>query len=626
LIGGYAGTALWVDLSNSIVRKAPLDYDLARRYLGGRGLAAKVLFDELKRETGPLQPENVLIFATGPLTGVAAPGANRTVIVTKSPQTSFFLDTYAGGNFGPEMKFAGYDMIVVRGRAKSPEYIRIQNDEVSLRDASQLWGKDCWETETLLKQEIMDEDARAAVIGPAGERLVKFACVSTDYFHQFGRGGAGAVMGSKNLKGIIVRGTKAINVVDPDTLLERLLTRIEWKFTQGPNAQMVKDRIKYGTPLTMDFTQAIGILPTRNFSSGTFECFEEIDGFANKKKVFASDKSCYSCNTPCAKYSVAKAGAYAGTSVGGPEYETNTMFGSNIGSANLEAVVKANSVCDKLGIDTVSAGNVIAFAMECYEKGVLKANDFNGLELEFGNVDAAIQLLHMIAYREGIGGLLAEGVKIASEAIKNGSEKFAMQSKGMEYPAYEPRGSPAFALLYATSDRGACHRRGWPVIVEGKYKQHSTEGRPQLVRQLYDNRTILHSALVCDVPYNVAGIDHRDLGEIISAVTGWDITESELETIADRIASLVRSINILEGLSRRDDNLAPRTMEEPLKGEGPSKGQYITQEMLNGMLDEYYKLRGWDIETGVPLRDTLRRLDLDDVENRLDEIYAQSSG
>ena len=626
MIGGYAGSALWVDLSNSVVRKVPLDYDLARKYLGGRGLAAKILFDELKKGTAPLQPENILIFATGPLTGVAAPGANRTVVVTKSPQTGFFLDTYAGGNFGPEMKFAGYDVIVVRGRAKSPKYIRIQNDEVSLRDASHLWGKDCWETETLLKEEMMDEDARAAVIGPAGERLVKFACVSTDFFHQFGRGGAGAVMGSKNLKGIVMRGTKGLKIAEPDALQERLLTTIEWKFTQGPNAQMVKDRIKYGTPLTMDFTQAIGILPTRNFSSGTFERYEEIDGLANKKKVFVSDKSCYSCNTPCAKFSMAKVGAYAGTSVGGPEYETNTMFGSNIDSDNLEAIVMANSVCDKLGIDTISAGNVAGFAMECYEKGTLTTKDFDGLEMEFGNVDAALQLLHKIAYRDGIGDLLAEGVRFASQTIKKGSEKFAMQSKGMEYPAYEPRGSPATALLYATSDRGACHRRGWPVLAESKYKPNSIEGRPQLVRQLYDNRTILHSALVCDVPYNVAGINHTDLGEIISAVTGWQITEAELETIADRIASLIRSINILEGLSRRDDNLAPRTMEEPLKGEGPSKGQYITQEMLGGMLDEYYKLRGWDIETGVPLPDTLRRLDLGDVENRLEEMHALRSG
>lgn len=565
---------MWIDLSNCKIRKAPLNHDLARKYLGGRGLAAKILFDELKQGTDPLQAENTLIFATGPLTGVAAPGANRTVIVTKSPQTGFFLDTYAGGNLGPEIKFAGYDLIVIRGRSESPRYIRIKDDEVLLRDASHLWGKDCWETETLLKEEMQDEDARAAVIGPAGERLVKFACVSTDYFHQFGRGGAGAVMGSKNLKGIVVRGTKGLNVAEPDTLVDRLLTTIEWKFTQGPNAQMVKDRIKYGTPLTMDFTQEIGILPTRNFQAGRFERFQEIDGLANKEKIFIADKSCYSCNTPCAKFSVAKVGPYAGTSIGGPEYETNTMFGSNIGNDNLEAIVKANSICDKLGIDTVSAGNVVAFAMECYEKGILTTKDTDGLELEFGNVDAALQLLHMIAYRDGIGDLLAEGVRFASRTIDKGSGIFAMQSKGMEYPAYEPRGSPAFALLYATSDRGACHRRGWPVIVESsKYKPNSIERRPQLVKQLYDDRTLLHSALVCDVPYNVAGINHQDLAEILSAVTGWEITESELQIVADRIATLIRSLNVLEGLSREDDNLAPRTMEEPLPGDGPTGGR-----------------------------------------------------
>jgi aldehyde:ferredoxin oxidoreductase len=625
LVGGYAGATLWINLSSRELRKLPLDYDLARRYLGGRGLAAKMLFDQLGEGIDALQPENVLIFATGPLTGVAAPGANRTVIVTKSPETGIFLDTYAGGHLGPEIKFAGYDVIVVRGRSDSPVYVRVEDDEVSLTDASHLWGKDCWETERLLKEEMGDEDARTAVIGPAGERLVKFACVSTDYFHQFGRGGAGAVMGSKNLKGIAVRGTKPITVAHPEALLDYVQNKIEWIFTQGPNAQIVKDRIKYGTPLTMDFTQPIGILPTKNFQLGKFERFEEIDGLACKEKIFVADKACYSCNTPCTKFSEVKTGPYSGTAVVGPEYETNALFGSNIGNSSLEAIVKGNVICDRLGMDTVSAGNVIGFVMECYEKGILSKTETDGLDLRFGNVDAAFEMLDKIACRDGVGNLLAEGVRSASQAIKKGSEKFAMQCKGMEYPAYEPRGSPAFALLYATCDRGACHRRGWPVIVEStKYKPNTTEGRPQLVKDLYDDRTILHSAIVCDLPYNVAGIGQQEMAKIFSLVTGWEVSPSELQVLADRVASLVRSFNVVQGMSRADDTLPPRTMEEPLIG--PSREQRITKEMLSEMLDQYYALRGWDIETGIPLTKTLQELNLNEIENNFERTHGTRQG
>jgi aldehyde:ferredoxin oxidoreductase len=428
-------------------------------------------------------------------------------------------------------------------------------------------------------------------------------------------------MGSKNLKGIAVRGTKPITVAHPEALLDYVQNKIEWIFTQGPNAQIVKDRIKYGTPLTMDFTQPIGILPTKNFQLGKFERFEEIDGLACKEKIYVADKACYSCNTPCTKFSEVKTGPYTGTTVVGPEYETNALLGSNIGNSSLEAIVKANVICDRLGMDTVSAGNVIGFAMECYEKGILTKNETDGLELRFGNTDAALEMLERISSRNGICNLFAEGVKSASQTIGKGSEKFAMQTKGMEYPAYEPRGSPAFALLYASCDRGACHRRGWPVIIESKkYKPNTIEGRPQLVKALYDDRNTLHSAIVCDLPYNVAGIGPEEMANIFSTVIGWEIKAYDLQTIADRVASLIRSFNIIQGMSRADDTLAPRSMEEPLSG--PAKGQRITKEMLSEMLDEYYTLRGWDTETGIPLPDTLRRLNLNDVKIKLESIHA----
>lgn len=618
MVGGYAGEILWIDLSTEKAEKTRLETELARKFIGGRGLAAKILFDNLPPKINSLNPENLLIFATGVLTGCPAPGANRTVIVTKSPQTGFFLDTYAGGHLGPEIKFAGYDVIVIKGRAKKPIYVQIEDENVLFKEAAHLWGKDCWETETMIKEEA-GENVKVAVIGPAGENLVKFACVSTDYFHQFGRGGAGAVMGSKNLKGIVVKGNKNLRIANAEKLKQYLLDKIEWKFTQGPNVELVKDRIKYGTPLTMDFTQSIGILPTRNFQYGQFEEYNEIDGYAFREKAVVADKSCYSCNTPCTKFSVVKEGVYQGLSIVGPEYETNAMLGSNVGNSKLELIIKANEICDRLGLDTISAGNVIGFAMECYEKGILTKENCDGLELSFGNMDAAFKLMHKIAYREGIGDILAEGVRYAAQKFNKGSEKFAMHVKGMEYPAYEPRGSPAFALLYAIADRGACHRRGWPVIIESKkYKPGTIEGRPKLAKGLYDNRTILHCIGVCDMPYNAAGIDHNDIAQILSAVTGWNITVEELSTVAERVASLIKAFNVREGARRTDDALAWRTMHEPLPS-GPTKGQFISEEMLNLMLDEYYQLRGWDKATGIPLPETLARLGLEDVKKELEK-------
>jgi len=613
MISGYAGNVLWIDLTTKKIKRTRLDADLARKFMGGRGLAAKMLFDLLPPKIDPLSPENPLIFATGVLTGCPCPGANRTVIVTKSPLTGIFLDTYAGGHLGPEIKFAGYDVIVIKGRSEKPTYIQILDDVVLFKDATHLWGKDCWETEITIKKEIGDNNARVAVIGPAGENLVKFACVSTDYFHQFGRGGAGAVMGAKNLKGIAVRGTKSLHIAHPEKLIRYLLDKIEWKLTKGPNAEMVKARIRYGTPLTMDFTQAIGILPTRNFQSGQFDEFDEIDCYDFREKFVVADKACYSCNTPCAKFSVVKEGIYKELGLGGPEYETIAMLGPNVGNGRFDLIIKANEICDRLGMDTISTGNVIGFAMECYEKGILTKEECDGLELNFGNMEAAFKLMYKIAYREGIGNILAEGVRQAASKINKGSEKFAMQAKGLEYPAYEPRGSPAFALLYAITDRGACHRRGWPVIIEGKeYKPGTVEGRARLVKELYDNRTILHCIGVCDIPYDVAGIDREDIAQILSAVTGWDVTVEELSLLAERVASLIRAFNVREGIRRVDDTLAWRTLHEPLPS-GPNKGQFISEEMLNVMLDQYYQLRGWDVSTGVPLPETLTKLGLDDV-------------
>jgi len=424
-------------------------------------------------------------------------------------------------------------------------------------------------------------------------------------------------MGSKNLKGIAVLGTKAINIFNSDELVAFVGTEVEARFTSGHAAETVKSRMKYGTPLTMNFTQEIGILPTRNFTAGQFEKSDQIDGHAMREKIVVSDKSCYGCSVACCKYSVVKSGRFKKSRIVGPEYETNALFGSNLGIADISVILEANAMCDRLGIDTISAGNVTGFAIECYQKGIMTREDTDGLELSFGNADSLIQLIPKIANREGVGAILADGAAAAARKFGKGAERFAMSVKGMEYPAYEPRGSPAFALLYAITDRGACHRRAWPTIVESRsLKPFTSEGRAALVKKLYDDRIPLHCGVVCDFPYTIAGIGTDYFARIFSAITGWDVGVEELQLLSDRVASLVRSFNVREGASRADDILARRSMEEPLIG-GPYDGRWVTSDMLNRMLDEYYDLRGWDRTTGAPTKETLNKLGLEYVVTQL---------
>lgn len=615
---GYAGKILRVNLSKRKVKKQPVTSKLAKKFIGGKGIATKILFDEVEPNVDPLGPKNKLIFGTGPVTGCPVPAANRLVIITKSPLTGLFLDTYAGGHFAPELKFAGFDFVVIEGRSKQPVYTYIEDEHVIIKEASHLWGRDCWETEKILKDEIGGE-AKVACIGPAGEKAVNFALVSHDYFHQCGRGGAGAVMGSKNLKAIAVSGSKGIRIHKYDELMKFVANEIEYKFSKGPLTNTVRDRMQFGTPLTMDFTQQLGILPTYNFKKGCFEKYEEINCYRLRRDFIVSDKSCYSCNTPCCKFSIVKFGKYGGVKLVGPEYETLALLGSNLGIDKLDSIIKANELCDRLGVDTISVGNVIGFAMGCYEKKILTKEEVDGIDLEFGNDEAVMRMISKIAYREGIGSILADGVRVAAEKIGKGSKEFAMHSKGMEYPAYEPRGSPAFALLYAITERGACHRRAWPVIAEMKLESNTIKSRAKLVKDLYDARIVLHCGLVCDFPYNISGINTEDFTKMLSYVTGWQVTLDQMYTLAERVASLTRAFNIREGTSRKNDILATRTMKKQLPN-GPSKGKLISKQMLDSMLDEYYKMRGWDEKTGIPLKECLEKLGLSDVAHRIGKV------
>jgi len=612
MLGGYTTKSLRVNLTTGKISIEETDLDRASRFIGGRGYCAKLLFDELPLGVNPLSPENILILGTGPITGTPVLGNSRYVIVTKSPVTNLFLDSYAGGFFPAEIKFAGYDFIIIEGKAPRPSYLQIIDDGVEIKDASQFWGKPAWDTERELKREVGDELARVAVIGPGGERLSNLAIVQNEFYHQCGRGGVGAVMGSKNLKAIVIRGSQSLKIANQKALLDYLLTTAEEKLQ---NMRMAPERMQYGTPYTLYLTNKFGILPTHNFQEGQFEGANKLDHLPFRERA-VTDTACFACSFGCTKFTKAKTNTYPWTEIGGPEYETNAMLGANISIDSMDATIYFNALCDNLGIDTIASGNVIGFAMECYERGILTKKDTDGLDLRFGNVEAVAKLIHMIAYREGIGDLLSQGVRKAAEHIGQGSEEFAMHTKGLEYPAYRPGlMSPGFALNYAVSDRGACHRRAWPVAAEQNLEPFSTQGRAELIKRLYDRRIPWHCGLTCDIATEMSGLGPSDAAFFFTAITGWEFSEADMSVLADKVASLVRSFNVREGASRKDDTVAPRSFMP--ENSGPQKGKRLTNEMLDTMLDEYYTLRGWD-KSGRPTRNTLERLDMKDVADELE--------
>jgi aldehyde:ferredoxin oxidoreductase len=602
MVYGYTGKILRVDLTREKTSVEPTNMEWARMFLGGKGLGAKYLFEESKPRIDAFAPENIMIFMTGPLTGTIAPCTPKHVVITKSPLTGAFLDSYAGGYFGAELKFAGFDAIIVKGKAKHPAYVFVNDGQAQVKDAGRLWGKDTHETEKLVKEELEDKDVKVASIGPAGENLVKYSCITNDFYRQSGRGGAGAIMGSKNLKAVAVRGTQGVSVPNIDEFVE-LSKEISRKDVVGnpDNEWVVVD----GSPAIVRMSQEAGILPTKNFESGTFKDVDKIDAAAIKK-VLVRRRACYSCPMACGNITQFKEGPYAGTLIEGPDYETLALSGSNCLISDLGAIAKFNLLCDQLGIDTITAGNTIAFAMECYEKGLIDKKDTGGLELSFGNVSAYIEMPKLISFRKGIGNLLAEGVRVASQKVGKGSQSFAVHAKGLEYPAYDPRGSFGMALAFATSDRGACHLRAWPAASDafGKLDPFTTEGKAQLVIDDQNKYAAKWSTILCDF----YAVGYGNIAKLFSAATGWNTTEDDMKLIGERIWNLIRMYNLREGLTRKDDTIPDRISKDPI-AEGKAKGHVVTREDFEKMLDEYYQLRGWDKE-GRPTEQKLAQLGL----------------
>lgn len=575
-----------VNLTEGTIGYEPVGAGWARGFIGGKGLGAAYLFAELETGINPLAPDNKLLFMLGPLTGVA-PGMSRYAIVTKSPLTGAFLDTYAGGHFPAELRFALPDCmgIIVEGRSSDMVYLRVENGEVAIEPGEHLRAKTTAEVERLFG------GYKVASIGPAGENLVRFACVTNDTGRNAGRGGAGAVMGSKNLKAIVARG-KGPALLDGIRKLQR---KHNQRLASGDPA--VEWLGRAGTTTLVQMCNEAGILPTENWTRGGFEGAAGIDADAMLANL-ESRSSCYLCPVACHMNTKARAGPFAGATSLGPEYETLALAGSNTRVSDLGAVIRFNSLCDALGLDTISTGAVVAFAMECSRRGWIGDN------IPFGDGAALVDLAGRIARREGIGDVLAEGVARAARRIGGGCGCAAVHVKGMEVPGYDPRGTWGMALAYATSDRGACHLRAWPVGRDafGKENPFTTEGKADVVIAEQNE----NSAEWCLIGCDFAAYPARDAAEFLSTVIGYDVSEEEYVKIGERVYNLTRLFNVREGFGRKDD-IMPARFEKPL----PS-GRAIKREDFEKMLDEYYKKRGWAGD-GVPTKQTVRRLGLDNL-------------
>ncbi|TYP47448.1 aldehyde ferredoxin oxidoreductase family protein [Thermosediminibacter litoriperuensis] len=596
---GWTGTIIRVNLTDGSIKKESLNLRDAHLYLGGRGLGTKIIMDEIDPGINPLSPENKLIFMTGPLTGTMAACPGRYEVVAKAPLTGTIGAANSGGHFGPELKFAGYDGIIFEGRAEKPVYLWINDNSVELRPAERLWGKNTFETTDELLKETA-EDARVACIGPAGEKMVLFATVMNDKHRAAGRSGMGAVMGSKNLKAVVVRGTRSVEVADPEVFYE-VCTEARKKLKEHPVTGTGLPT--YGTEILINVLNQVAALPTRNWrDGGYFEYAEEISGEALREKYLVRNKGCFGCSIGCGRVTRVPEGKYKGFGEG-PEYEAGWALGANCGVRDLAAVCKANFICNELGLDPITMGCTIACTMEMYEKGIITKEEI-GMETPFGSADAIVELTRMTGLREGFGDRLAEGSYRLASAY--GHPELSMSVKKQEMPAYDARGVQGMGLEYATSNRGGCHVRGYmtsPEIlgVPVKLDPLVTTDKAKWLKTFQDLTAVVDSAGIC--LFTTFAIGLPEISAMLKAAIGWDYSDEEVLKIGERIWNLERMFNIGAGFTKADDTLPPRLLNEPLKA-GPGKGKVVE---LDVMLKEYYQLRGWD-EDGLPTGDKLREL------------------
>jgi aldehyde:ferredoxin oxidoreductase len=597
----YQGKILRVNLSERKVSTEDLDFELAKKYLGGRGLATKIFYDEVGPKVDPFSEENKIIFSTGLLTGTTAPTGGRYMVVTKGPLTGTIASSNSGGFFGAELKFSGYDLLIIEGKSEEPVYISIRGSEVEIKDAKHLWGKDTYYTTDKLLEEFGDKKARVSCIGPAGENLVLISSIINEKGRAAGRTGVGAVMGSKNLKAIVVKGNKRPEVKNKSKFSQV----VKEKITKLRNNSITGEGLpKLGTKVLDSIINANGMYPTKNFQSGTFEYVEEVNGEALVEKGYLiKNKACFGCPIACGRVVTLPTGEEGE----GPEYESGWAFGADCGVKDLISITEANFLCNKLGLDTISAGSTIACAMELYEKGYIKDEEIgNATKPVFGSGEAIVYYTKAIAYREGLGDKLAEGSYRFAESY--GHPELSMTVKKQEIPAYDPRGAQGHALEYATSNRGACHVRGYMISPEilgvpEKLETQKLEGKAQWVKTFQDLTSVIDAAGLCLFTSFALGAD--DYTDLINAALDTNMSTEEVMRIGERIWNMERLYNLEAGIDPKDDTLPKRFLEEPLP-DGPQKGSVVRLDVL---IPEYYKVRGWD-ESGKPTEGKKQELGL----------------
>jgi len=619
---GYAGKQLRISLNNRKVTVENIDPEVLRRYLGGAGYGAKILYDELKKGIDPLSKANKLILATGPLSLNRIPGGGSVMVCFKSPLTNAWSESKCGTDFGPDLKRAGYDAVIIEDRSEKPVYIVINDDDVEIKPAEHLTGKLISEKIKMIREESDDQKISVMCIGPAGEKLVKIAVAMSDE-RAAGRCGVGAVMGSKNLIGIAVKGSKEVRVAQPERLREAIRKAMK-AVRENKIAAGFKE---HGTTGEIVASDAAGDWPTKNWHSNHWGKAEKIyDEFYNNKLI--KNHGCYrGCPIACGRIAEVKDGKYKTPVHEGSEYESLSAFTAFVLNDNVDAAIHATYLCNEYGIDTISAGAIIAFAMECYEHGIIEKKDIGDLDLSWGNPDALPELVRLIAMREGIGDILAEGVKIASEKLGKGSEEYAIHGKGLEAPAHDARSGKALAVAYGTANRGMCHihpveamaydsgKNDFGMVKYGLPDPNSVhrwdeKGKGKSVKILQDGLIIPDILSICKF-FMYAGLNIDNYADMLSALTGWEIDGWELLKVGERVTNLQRLFNMREGFGRNDDLLPERVRKIPSFGIYKDEQRCAIKD-YEGMLNEYYEARGWDLITGKPLKDKLRELELEE--------------
>lgn len=626
---GYNGRILKINLTEKkyeIARPSELFY---RRYMGGRAFAAYFLLKMLKPGVDPLSPDNILIFAASVLTGAPAPGIPRYTVAAKSPMTGGFGESEAGGSWGPWLKRSGFDAIIIKGKAAKPVYLYINDGKVKIKDADHLWGQPVAMVETLLKEELNNPKIKVVTIGIGGEKQVRYACILNAASSVNGRNGFGAVMGSKNLKAIAVSGTGSVNLFDKEAVKD-VSKWVASIYRDNPVSATLNE---YGTPAAITGLQASGMLPTDNFSSGAFSGYNKIDGDTLKKK-YVGKKPCYACPIACKKQARIDDKRFIVDSVyGSPEYETIASFGSNLEISDINVIIKANELCNKYGIDTISTGVTIAFARECFINGLLSKEDTDGIDFTFTEPIDLLKVIEKVAHRDGFGNLLAEGCMRLARKLGNNSEDFAVHCKGLELPMHDPRAKFIVALGYAVAVAGPDHMSiPHDVFYETQEKINNsgldslsfyepiTEPAKKVKAAVY-GQTLwsLYNVLgVCDFAYQPRGIIPFDkLVKLVKGITGFNTNMFDLMEVGRRAINLARMFNVREGFTAEDDKLPARAYE-PIK-EGRLKGAKIDKKQFAESLQEYYQLMGWNPETGVPYASTLKALDIEWVQELINK-------